>query len=60
MPTLVVTDIAGRGVIRRQLPQGTGSRQEVLVETGGLPSGLYRFELHDRAERSVIPVVIVK
>ena len=59
-PQLVVSDMAGRDVLSLQLPPGTGEEQEHRVNANNIASGVYRFELRDRTERSIVPVIIVR
>jgi hypothetical protein len=59
-PQLVITDMTGRELIYQQLPAGTGEEQTERVQAHTLASGVYRFEIRDRAERSIVPVVIVR
>jgi hypothetical protein len=59
-PQLVVSDMAGRDVLSMELPPGTGEEQEQRLNANRFASGVYRFELRDRNERSVVPVIIVR
>jgi hypothetical protein len=59
-PELALTNSAGQSVTVLTLPTGTGGRQEARLNVRTTPSGVYMLELRDRAERSIIPVVITK
>jgi hypothetical protein len=59
-PQLVVSDMSGRDVLSLNLPPGTGEEQEHRLNANSLASGVYRFELRDRNERSIVPVIIVR
>jgi hypothetical protein len=58
-PRLKVIDATGRSVMEIALAVGTGADQEARLDVGALPTGLYRIELHDRAERAAVPIVVV-
>jgi len=57
-PQLVVYDLMGRVVDKRTLDEGTGTEQQARVGEGLPPSGMYRLELRDRAERDGAIIVL--
>lgn len=59
-PTLRLVGITGSAALALQLPVGNGEDQEVQLDLGQTPSGVYMLELRDRAERAFIPVIIAK
>jgi hypothetical protein len=59
-PVLAITDLAGRTLVVNYLPEGTGAEQQIRIPINDLSSGLYRFELRERAIRSALPVLIIK
>lgn len=58
VPQLVVYDMLGRAVGTKTLDPGTGEEQVADVGEGKLPSGIYRIELRDRAERDATGVAV--
>lgn len=60
VPRLVFLDLMGREVYTVNLPIGTDAEQTARVPVQGLVPGFYLAELRDRAERSVVPVVIAQ
>jgi hypothetical protein len=59
-PELILRDILGRASVRSVLSVSTGEPQTAVLNTTAAASGIYQLELHDKAERSAVPVVIVK
>jgi hypothetical protein len=58
LPTMTLSDAAGRRIDTRTLPPGNGDEQEARLDLGRVPSGVYLVELRDATGRSVLPIVI--
>ncbi|MCB0710827.1 MAG: hypothetical protein KDD67_00705 [Ignavibacteriae bacterium] len=59
-PQLQVVDQLGRTAIHQTLQSGTEGENEITLELGELQPGHYRLQMIDRAERTTVPLIIVR